>query len=272
MQKALWGLMRIVIGICASLIAMIALAVAQPVRAADKLGVVLIHGKQGNPNQMGDIVGALTHAGYLVDRPEMCWSHRRIYDRTYLGCLSDIDAAVARLRKRGATAVVIAGHSLGGNAAIAYGARHPDIKGVIASAPAHAPEYLAKRPEIAPELKRAKELIAKEHGDERMRFNDSNTSFKGVVTIKVKATPRAYASFFGPESPAVMPANASHLKMPLLILSGTRDGSQKQAPFTFKRAPDHRLNRFVKLNASHMDTPEAGKSAMLTWLKELAAK
>jgi pimeloyl-ACP methyl ester carboxylesterase len=261
-----------IIRVCAGLVALTICATAQPAQATGKLGIVLIHGKQGNPGQMGDIVSALTHAGYLVDRPEMCWSHRRIYDRPYLACLSDIDRAVEHLRKEGATEIVVAGHSLGGNGAIAYGARHPGIKGVIAFAPAHASEYLVHRPEISSEVKRAKGLIAKGHGDERTTFNDSNTSYKGVVTIQVHATPRTYVSFYGPDSPAVMPANASRLKMPLLIVSGTQDRSQKQAPFTFKSAPANPLNRFVKVNSSHMGTPEAGKAAMLAWLKALTAK
>lgn len=261
-----------VVRACAGLAAMAAFGFALPAQAGGKLGVVLIHGKQGNPDQMSDIVGALTQAGYLVDRPEMCWSRLRIYDRAYLDCLSDIDRAVAQLRKRGATEIVVAGHSLGGNAAIGYGARHPDIKGVIAFAPAHAPEHLAQRPVIAPELKRANEMIAKGRGDDKATFKDSNTSYKGAVTIEVRATPRAYASFYGPQSPAVMPTNASRLKMPLLIVSSPQDTSQKQASYTFKSAPANPLNRFVTVSSSHMGTPEAGKSAMLAWLKELNAK
>jgi pimeloyl-ACP methyl ester carboxylesterase len=245
---------------------------AQHAQAAGKLGIVLIHGKQGNPDQLGNIVAALTHAGYLVDRPEMCWSHRRIYDRPYLDCLSEIDHAVAQLRQRGATEIVVAGQSLGGNAAIGYGARHPDIKGVIAFAPAHAPEFIAKRPEVAADIARARALIAKGEGDRRATFNDANTSARGSFTIKVSATPRTYVSFYGADSPAVMPANAAHLKMPILLVSGTHDPTQRQAPFTFRRAPENPLNRFVKVDSNHPGTPEAGKSAMLEWLKEITAK
>jgi pimeloyl-ACP methyl ester carboxylesterase len=261
-----------IIRICASLVALAAFGITLPAQAAGKLGVVLVHGKQGNPGQLGNIVDALTHAGYLVDRPEMCWSHRRIYDRPYLDCLSDIDRAIEQLRKRGATEIVVAGQSLGGNAAIGYGARHPDIKGVIAFAPAHAPEFISKRPEVAADIARARALIAKGEGDRRMTFNDANTSARGSFTIKVSATPRIYVSFYGPDSPAVMPANAARLKMPILLVSGSHDPTQRQAPFTFRRAPENPLNRFVKVNSNHPGTPEAGKAAMLAWLKELTAK
>jgi pimeloyl-ACP methyl ester carboxylesterase len=257
--------------VCAGF-ALIGLAItlpAQAAQAAGKLGVVLIHGKQGNPSQLGNIVAALTHAGYLVDRPEMCWSHRRIYDRAYPDCLAEIDRAVERLRKDGATEIVVAGQSLGGNAAIGYGARHPDIKGVIAFAPAHAPEFIAKRPEVAADIARAKALIAKGEGDRRTTFSDANTGGKGSFAIKVSATPRVYLSFYGAESPAVMPANAARLKMPILLVSGSHDPTQRQAPFTFRHAPENPLNRFVKVDSNHPGTPEAGKAAMLAWLKEL---
>src|SRR5579862_4100985 len=99
-----------------------------------KTGIVLMHGKQGGPNQeeLGGLHAALENAGYLVDMPEMCWSGSRIYDESYLDCFADIDAAIARLKAQGATQIVVAGHSLGGNAALGYGARHGGLKGIIA--------------------------------------------------------------------------------------------------------------------------------------------
>src|SRR5919106_1015618 len=74
-----------------------------PATASDRVGLVLLHGKQSAPEQHGVLAEATAAAGYLVDRPEMCWSRRRIYDRPYLDCLRDIDDAVARLMARGAT-------------------------------------------------------------------------------------------------------------------------------------------------------------------------
>ena len=95
-----------------------------------------MHGKQSTPERMQKLADALSGAGYLVERPEMCWSERRIYDRPYLDCLADADAAVARLRSGGVSAVVVAGQSLGGNAALAYGARRDGLLGVITPAAA----------------------------------------------------------------------------------------------------------------------------------------
>ena len=107
-----------------------------PALAQSRVGIVLMHGKQSTPERMQRLADALSGAGYLVERPEMCWSERRIYDRAYPDCLSDVDAAVARLRVAGVSGVVVAGQSLGGNAALAYGARRDGLLGVITPAAA----------------------------------------------------------------------------------------------------------------------------------------
>jgi pimeloyl-ACP methyl ester carboxylesterase len=79
-------------------------------------------------------------AGYLVDTPEMCWSRRRIYDRPFLDCLTEIDSAIGRLKGHGTGRIVVAGMRQGGDAALAYGARRANLAGIIALAPAAAPE------------------------------------------------------------------------------------------------------------------------------------
>ncbi|MBX9633773.1 MAG: alpha/beta hydrolase, partial [Magnetospirillum sp.] len=110
--------------------AFLALSVAAA-QADDKLGIVLMHGKEGRPDRIIDhLASALSSEGFLVDSPEMCWSKRRIYDKPYAQCLAELDQSVARLKAEGATAIVIAGHSLGGNGALGYGATH-GVKGVI---------------------------------------------------------------------------------------------------------------------------------------------
>jgi dienelactone hydrolase len=118
------------------------LAVAACVSAANaggKLGVLMLHGKQGHPTQFDSYEAPLTA------RPTMCWSRERIYDKPYPDCLAEIDAAAAQLRARRATAIAIVGMSLGGNAALAYGARHSELAAVVALAPAHNIEALARR-------------------------------------------------------------------------------------------------------------------------------
>jgi hypothetical protein len=85
---------------------------------SETIGVVMMHGKHGTPSQLQQLEATVANAGFLVERPEMCWSAARIYDRTYLECFADIDAAATRLKRHGATAIIILGMSLGGNAAL----------------------------------------------------------------------------------------------------------------------------------------------------------
>jgi esterase/lipase len=232
----------------------------------ETLGVVMMHGKHGTPAQLQQLAQTVTEAGFLVERPEMCWSAARIYDRTYVECFADIDLAAARLKARGATAIVVLGMSLGGNAALGFGARRPGLRAIIALAPAHAPEFLSRRPEIAQSVASAQAAVASGKGNEKTTFNDINL---GKI-FSVTTTPAIYLSFFGPDSPAVMPVNAAHLTAPLLMVSGSNDQSQRDADNIFARAPLDPGNEHLTVEADHLGTPAASTSAVLSWLKGLA--
>jgi dienelactone hydrolase len=248
-------------------LAAIATAGSALAQAPVKTGVILLHGKEGRPEQFADYAQAFADSGIEYERPEMCWSNRRIYDKPYLDCINEIDGAAAKLRERGANAIVIMGMSLGGNAALAYAARRDDLKGVIAIVPAPAPEFLSNAiPEINKSVRDARELVATGKGDIRTEFSDRNT---GKPHFLVSATPNTYLSFLAPDSPGVMPDNSSKLKAPLLIVSATYDQSQRSIPNVFARAPKHSLNRFVILQTDHMGALREGRSTILHWLKEL---
>jgi esterase/lipase len=241
------------------------LALVTPAQA-DSLGIVLLHGFGGSPDK--DNVGlseALTKAGYLVERPEMCWSRKRAYDRIYEECLSEIDNAVTKLKSRGAASIVVAGFSMGGVAALAYGATRDDLKGVIALAPAHFPDYFSKRAEVADSIAKAQAMVKSGRGDDKWPFKEF-----GADWMTLKVTPRIYLSFNGPNSSGFGQTNATHLKEPLLWVAGTSDPTQKDgADFAFAKAPANPLNRYVKVGSDHLGTPDASREAVLTWLQDL---
>jgi hypothetical protein len=93
-----------------------------------------------------------------------------------------------------------------------------------------------------------------------------------MVALKVRTTAAIYVSFFGPESPAVMSANASRLKAPLLLVSGTNDPTQRGARMIFAQVPANPLNRLVEVDATHMGTPAASRPVLFQWLKELTGR
>jgi esterase/lipase len=232
----------------------------------ETIGVVMMHGKQGTPAQLQQLAATVANAGFLVERPEMCWSAARIYDRTYLECFADIDAAATRLKGHGATSIVVLGMSLGANAALGFGAQRQDLKAVIALAPAHAPELLRRRPVFAQSIAAAQAAIVAGKADEKGIFNDFNL---GRI-FPVNTTPVIYLSFFGPESPAMMPENAAHLTAPLLMVSGSNDPTQGNAGNIFARAPFDPRNKHVTVEADHLSTPAASAAVVLAWLKALA--
>jgi pimeloyl-ACP methyl ester carboxylesterase len=265
--------------------ALIALAVlAGSAHADDTIGIVLMHGKQGSPlgnvpigsNRPpagGRLIDDLKSAGYLIETPEMCWSGRRGLDHTFDQCLREIDDAIDKLRLRGATAFVVGGLSQGGNAALAYGAMHSDILGVIAYAPADDPTSKANTPAVAAAIAKAQDMLLHGHGDEKTTFDDINTGPNGTFAMTLNTTPNIYLSFYGPDSQAIIPANTAKLKVPVLWVAGDKDPTQRRGrAFAFDKAPPNPLNRYVTVSATHTETPNAGRVATLEWLKALTAK
>jgi hypothetical protein len=114
-------------------------------------------------------------------------------------------------------------------------------------------------------IARAQAEIAAGRGDERATFDDVDL---GKI-FAVSTTPTIYLSFFGPDSPAVMPENAAHLTAPLLIVSGNDDPTQRNATNIFARAPTDPRNKHVTVQADHLGTPAASIVIILAWLKAL---
>jgi pimeloyl-ACP methyl ester carboxylesterase len=257
------------------------IATAMSARADGQIGIVLMHGKMGVPlgaslpggrvNPTGEgLISALRHAGYLVVAPEMCWSQRRGFDASYPDCLREIDTAIADLRRQGATAIVVGGLSLGGNATLAYGAMHPELLGVIGLSPADNPgPKLAHSPNAAASLANAQALVAQGKGDEKTSFLDANTGPQGGYGMAVQTTPRIFISFNGPDSLTNLPATVAKLTMPLLWVAGDRDPTQRGAEKLFALAPANPHNRFVTVHANHVEVPDAATDAVLRWLAEL---
>ena len=233
---------------------------------AQTIGIVLLHGKTGSPDTViNQLAIALQGAGYLVDTPEMCWSRRRIYDRPFLDCLTEIDSAIGRLKGRGAGRIVVAGMSQGGDAALAYGARRANLAGIIALAPAAAPERQVGLGDIAQNVAQARALVAAGRGDETASFVDRNAS--GPFSVRTTAT--IYLSYLDPQGPANMLDSVRKLHAPLLWVAGSADSSQTGANAEFNQAPANPLNRFVMVASAHLGTPNAAREAVLAWLPEL---
>lgn len=245
-----------------------------PAHAADKIGIVLLHGEQGAPGRVIDgLAQALENAGYLVGQPDMCWSARRAYEAPFADCLATTDDAIVKLKNLGATSVVVGGFSLGGNAAIAYGAGHGGLLGVFGIAPAHDSLALTENVAVADSIARARDLAAGGKGDETATFIDIVFGPGGLYATEIATTPAIYLSFFGPASRANIRDNVRKLAAPLLWVAGTDDPTQSGGPgYAFAEAPANPLNRYVTVAGGHPDAPDKAKDAVLTWLRDVAER
>jgi pimeloyl-ACP methyl ester carboxylesterase len=246
---------------------------ASSARAPDKIGVVLMHGELGAPGRIIDgLAGRLEKAGYLVSRPDMCWSARRSYEQEFEACLAVVDGAIVRLRNLGATRIVVGGFSLGGAAAIVYGAAHPDLLGVFALAPTHDAKALANVSSVSESVARAKALVAQGKGETSASFADVAIGPSGAYANEIATTPNVYLSFFGDGSAVDIPKSVATLKPPLLWAASREDATQVGGAAAFAKTPPNPLNRYVEVSGSHLTTPDAASDAVLEWLAELGKK
>jgi len=249
----------------------ILLAGAAQTVAAEKIGVVLMHGKTGTAKSgglIGPLVSKLTGAGFLVIAPEMPWSRSRYLAKDYAGSMAEIDAAVAQLKRQGATKIIVAGHSMGANAALGYGARRQGIAGVVAIAPGHDPAFEAFQSNVNHDYRRAKEMVGKGQGDKYGQFADFNQGTRSQVRVKA----HIYLDWFDPTGPAAMKANTRKLKpgTALLCVYGEGDRiSRFGRVAAFDAAPPNPKSVYLEVSGGHTQTPRIAADKIVAWIKTL---
>ena len=235
--------------------------------AAAKCGVVFMHGKWGSPGKhITGVVLQLRQIGCVVETPDMPWSGQRHYDAPASVAMQEIDAAVARLKGQGATAIFVGGHSMGASAALAYAARHPGLRGVLAIAPGHDPSLPGLASKTAADVAQARALVAQGRGAEIVRFEDFNGGRSAVFPMPAAV----YLSYFDPAGLFVIPANTKLLSAPLLWVSGTSDPLTRLGQgYAFANAPADPRNRYLEVAADHLGTPDAAAAQIAEWVGDL---
>jgi dienelactone hydrolase len=236
--------------------------------APSDVGIVLMHGKWGNPKTMMQLSGALAARGYRVSTPEMAWSGRRLYDVDYPAALKEVEKEVKQLRANGVKRVVVAGQSLGSNAAVAYAASGMDLDALVILAPGHLPERFINNPSMKSSLVRAAAMVAANRGAETDNFEDLNQGRQRQIRI----TAAAYVSYFDPEGPGAMTRSIRKIAKPLpvLLAIGTQDPFFAESKAFFDSAPAHPSSHYVALEGDHGGLPNLVAAAMLKWLEPLS--
>src|SRR6185503_7335076 len=141
--------------------------------APQDTGIVLMHGKWGAPRPLIPVARELESKGYRVSVPEMAWSGRRLYDVDYPAALAEVAREVEKLRGQGAKRVVVAGHSMGANAAVAYAMSNLPADAIVLLAPGHTPEGTMGR-RVQASVQEARRRVSAGEGDSAGDFLDVN--------------------------------------------------------------------------------------------------
>lgn len=245
------------------------LCVAAPLAAQERIGVVLMHGKWGTPARFIDgLAQALRDKGMLVATPTMPWARGRDYDADYGAALKQIGEEAARLKQQGATKIVIAGHSLGANAALGYAASGAEVDGIAAIAPGHTPERKAFRERLGGEVEKARTMAGNGHGEERTAFSDLNQGKSATIWT----TPRIYLTYFDPQGAAVLPRSAARIPKPVALLwvSPTHDPlSSAGSAYAYDKAPPHPKSQYVVVESDHLNAPRDATPQIVNWIESL---
>lgn len=244
---------------------------ATPLNAEDKIGVLLMHGKGGSSSDsspIGKLIHALEDNGFLVSAPDMPWSRARKYDKSFDESMLEMDEHIAELKKRGATRLVVGGHSMGANAALGYAARRDGLAGVLAIAPGHVVEIDLVQDKLHHDWRRARQMVDAGKGDQLDDFNEINQGAQKKIRMRAEV----YLSWFDPEGPAVMPASTGTLRpgTALLWIIGKGDRMfDRGKDYAFNNAPPHPRNAYIVVEGGHKATPRKGESEIIKWLSEL---
>ena len=229
-------------------------------------GVVLLHGKWDTPEgAIAPLGDALAAAGARVRRPACTWTPSRFYDIGFDAALDEIEAEVDALRRSGAARILLAGHSLGANAALAAGRRRIcDALALVA--PGHFPDRLFEAGETPAALETARSATA----GRRIRLPDFN---QGQLRA-LRFDPSIWLSFFDPAGHAVMATSArcQGAPRPVLWASAQRDPlSSGGRAYAFDLLPPHPQNFWLELDAGHLDAPALAARPIVDWLHSLEA-
>lgn len=260
----------------AALAALLILTALSPARAQERIGVLLLHGK--NPGSASDpnlsrLKSRLDQEGMATLMPDMPWSARRYIDGDWDQAMREIGGHVKALRDRGATRIVIAGHSMGCPAAMSYAARHGGVDALVLLAPGHVPFYYNSSPNlkvVRDSIDEARRMVAAGETATRRDFNDINQG----RAQQVRMTAPAFLSYFAPESDAEMSVTAPKIpaQTAALWVIGSEDPLLRAGRgYVFDKLPPHPQHRYLEVSAGHVNTPVVAGDAVAGWIKAAVA-
>jgi pimeloyl-ACP methyl ester carboxylesterase len=273
MRTALSGLVaawanRMLLGL-ALVLAGAGAGTAQPVIARQDVAVIFLHGRLGSPAYLAPLLQALRADGYRAETPVMSWSRSRAFDSTVEESMVEVDTIAAKLRAQGARRVVVAGHSLGGAAALRYGATRQGVDALVLVAASWNPAGPGWQRVVGESVARARAAIdaGRDRATDTYQYVANDGSAAPVVAVA-----RGFHDFNRSDSPMGVPANARAFTrtLPVLWLSADADSrsARDTAAKAFAALPRHPRSRQDTITSSHSAAATAAIPAITAWLDQ----
>lgn len=259
------------------LLALAALLLSPAVQAQATIGVLMLHGKNpGGPQDpnFGVLKTRLEREHMTVLMPDMPWSRNRYIDVHWDQAMAEMALHVKILRERGASKIVLIGHSMGCPAALSFAARQGDVQALVLLAPGHVPLGYFTSSRLKPvrdSIEEARALVAANKGDTKERFNDINQGRQQTVIM----TARDYLSYFDPASDAEMSLTAPRVppQTPSLVVIGDQDPLFASARAYFvDKLPANPKSVYLEVKATHLSTPGVASDAVVDWIRKAVAE
>ena len=253
-------------------------AAVSPLTAAaqERIGVLMLHGKNPGSNMdpnFGLMKGNFERQGWLVSFPDMPWSRGRYLSGDLDKAMAEIAGHIKGLREQGATKIIIAGHSMGVPAGMAFAARAGDVDALVQLAPGHIPLGYYTYPRlklVRDSIDEARALVAAGKGESNERFNDINQGRQQPVIT----TAKNYLSYFDPTSDAEMSVTAPRIpaKTPVMTVIGEKDPLFSSIKFYYvDKLPANPKNKYLEVSGGHLDSPRVANDAVIAWIQAAVA-
>lgn len=242
----------------------------QAAPAAAEIGVVVMHGKGGQPRRFViELATAFERAGYQVANLEMPWSGRRQYDVDMNAATEEVTRAIEAMRAKGARKVFVSGHSQGGVFAVYYG-RLQRVDGIVTVAPGGQVDTSVFAATVAHHVAKARQMVESGRGGEKSEFGD----FEGTRgTSAVNTTAAIYLSWFDPNGGQTTRAFRNVKEgTPVLYVAPLRDypALQRGKLQNFSALPSHAQTRLYEPDSDHLNSPAAAAKEAVAWVRQVA--
>jgi pimeloyl-ACP methyl ester carboxylesterase len=251
--------------------------------AQEKIGIVLMHGKQGGASgdrSLDSLHQKFQEAGMLVIKPELPWSFNRYIDGDWNLAMAEIHGHVQKLKFMGIPKIALIGHSLGSPAALSYAARYPgEVHALGLLAPGHVPYFYSECIPYSPikmcavkeGVEQARKAIEAGQGDKKQPQIDINQGRRNVVWM----TANDYLSYFDPASDAEMAITAPRIPadLPVLWVIGDKDLLIREGrQYVFDKLPTNSKSQYLEVSGNHLSTPSVASGKIVQWLTSTMAE